>query len=164
MAGDGSNWGFNFGTTPLRPIRDIEELSRRFENEIMRPAMHAVWDRIPDTMKAWAPPVNVVEKGDNFEVKVELPGVKQTDINVSVADDVLMVSGERKPDAGVKDEDYRRVEIATGAFYRSIMLPAAVDTKNVEAVYEDGMLRITLQREASAKAKKVNITVKKGTA
>jgi len=163
MAGDG-NWGFTFGSAPFRPVRDIEEMSRRFENEIVRPAMRAVWERIPDNMKAWAPAVDVVEKGDNIEVKVELPGVKQSDISVSVADDVLTVSGERKPDAGVKDEDYRRVEIAYGSFYRSVLLPARVDTKSVEAVYDEGMLRVTLQREAGAKSKKVNIQVKKGTA
>jgi HSP20 family protein len=162
MAGD--NWGFTFGTTPFRPAHDIEEMSRRFENEYIRPAMRAVWERIPDNMKAWAPAVNVIEKGDSFEVKVELPGVKQNEINVSVADDVLTISGERKPDAGVKDEEYRRAEIAYGAFYRSVVLPGKVDTKTVDAVYEDGMLRVTLQREGGVKAKKVNIQVKKNTA
>ncbi len=163
MPGDG-NWGFTFGTGPFRPVRDIEEMSRRFETEFVRPAMRAVWERIPDNMKAWAPAVDVVEKGDNFEVTVELPGVKQADINVAVADDVLTVSGERKLDTAVKDQEYRRNEIGYGSFYRSVTLPAKVDTKNVEAVYEDGMLRITLQREAGVKTKKVNIQVKKGTA
>jgi HSP20 family protein len=158
------NWGFNFGTGPFRPVRDIEEMSRRLENEIVRPAMRAVWERIPDNMKAWGPAVDRVEKGDNFEIKVELPGVKQADIKVSVADDMLTITGERKPDAGVKDVEYRRVEITYGAFYRSITLPARVDTQNVEAVYEDGMLHITLQREAGEKSKKVNIQVKKGAA
>lgn len=163
MTGDG-NWGFTFGSGQFRPVRDIEEMSKRFESEVFRPAMRAVWDRIPDNLKAWGPPIDVIEKGDTFEVKVELPGVKESDINLSVAEDVLTITGERKTDPKIKYEDYRRSEIAYGSFYRSIMLPARIDTNNIEAVYEDGMLRVTLHREAGVKSKKVNIQVKKGNA
>ena len=68
------------------------------------------------------------------------------------------------PESSVKDEDYYRSEIAYGSFYRSIEIPSSVDIKNIEAVYEDGMLRVTLQRAAGSKPKKVNVQVKKGTA
>ncbi len=151
------------GRVPLRPIRELEEMRRRFEDDIARPFIRAIWEHIPEEVKGWAPSIDVFEKGDNFVVKVELPGMKQEDVDVSVSDDTLTIKGERKPESSVKDEDYYRSEIAYGSFYRSIALPSSVDTKNIEAVYEDGILRVTLQRAAGAKPKKVNIQVKKGT-
>lgn len=157
-------WGHNNGPGSFRPVRELEEMRRRFEDDFIRPVMHAVWERIPEEVKGWSPSVDVIEKGDTFEVRVELPGIKQTDVDVSVTDDMLTIKGERKPEGGVKNEDYYRNEIAYGTFYREIGLPAAVDTRNIEAVYEDGILRITLQRPVGAKPKKVNIQVKKGAA
>ena len=157
-------WRPRQGPGPLRPIRELEEMRRRFEEDIIRPVMRAVWERIPEEVKGWSPSVDFFEKGDNFEVKVELPGMKQEDIDVSVSNDTLMIKGERRPESSVKEEDYYRSEIAYGSFYRSIALPSSVDTKNIEAVYEDGILRVTLQRAAGAKSKKVNVQVKKGTA
>jgi HSP20 family protein len=105
-----------------------------------------------------------LRKNDKFEVKVELLDVKQEDIDLSLAEDTLTIRGERGPESSVKDEDYYHSEIVCGSFYRSIVLPSSVDTKNVEAVYEDGILRITLQKAQEAKPKKVNIRVNKGTA
>lgn len=148
----------------FRPVRELEEMGRRFEEEFVRPVVRAVWERIPEEVKGWSPSIDIFEKGDNFVVKVELPGMKQEDVDVSVSEDTLTIKGERNPESSVKDEDYYRSEIAYGSFYRSIVLPSSVDTKNIEAVYEDGILRVTLQRAAGAKPKKVNIQVKKGPA
>ena len=147
---------------PFRPIPELEEMRRRFEDDVVRPLTRAIWERIPEEQKGWAPPIDVIENSDNFVVKVELPGMKQEDIDVSVSDDTVTIKGERKQESSVKDEDYYRSEIAYGSFYRSIALPSGVDTKNIEAVYEDGILRITLQRAAGAKPKNVTVQVKKG--
>ncbi|HLC23856.1 MAG TPA: Hsp20/alpha crystallin family protein [Dehalococcoidia bacterium] len=149
---------------PFRPIPELEEMRRRFEEDIVRPVMHAVWERIPEEQKGWAPPIDVIERNDNFVVRVELPGMKQEDIDVSVSDDTLTIKGERKPESGIKGEDYDRSEIAYGSFYRSVVLPSSVDNKNIEAIYEDGILRVTLQRASGAKPKRVTVQVKKGTA
>jgi HSP20 family protein len=139
-------------------------MRRRFEDDIVRPFMHAVWERIPEEVKGWAPSIDIFEKGDNVVVKAELPGMKQEDIDVSISDDTLPIKGERKPESGTKDEDYYRSEIDYGSFYRSVALPSSVDTKNIEAVYEDGVLRVTLQRASGAKPKKVSVMIKKGAA
>jgi HSP20 family protein len=157
-------WRFHQGSRHSRPIRELEEMRRRFEDDIVRPVMHAVWEHIPEEAKAWSPSMDVFEKGDDFEVKVELPGIKQEDVDVSISDGKLTIKGERTPDSKVKDEDYYRSEIAYGSFYRSIALPSSVDTRNIDAMYEDGILRVTLQRAAGAKPKKINIQVKKGAA
>ena len=157
-------WRLRQGAGPFRPVRELEEMRRRFEEDIVRPVMRAVWERIPEEQKGWAPPIDVFEKGDSFVVKVELPGMKQEDIDVSVSGDTLTIKGEKKPEIGIKDEDYDRSEIAYGSFYRSVVLSSSVDTKNIEAVYEDGVLRVTLQRASGAKPKRVTVQVKKGTA
>ena len=157
-------WNFRHGQASFHAPRELEDMRRRFEDDIVRPVMRAVWERIPEEVKGWSPSVDIIERSDTFEVKVELPGMKQADVDVSVTDDTLTIKGERMPESGIKNEDYYRSEIAYGSFYRSVSLPAAVDTKNIEAVYEDGILRVTLQRAAGTKPKKVNVQVKKGAA
>ena len=148
--------------SPFRPSPELDDMRRKFERDFVRPVVRSIYGRIPEEQKGWAPAIDIIEKGDNFIVKAELPGLKQEDIDVSVTEDMLTIKGERKPDSGVKDEEYVRSEMVYGSFYRSIMLPPGIDTKNIEAVYEDGIIRITLQRMAEAKAKKVTFKVKKG--
>jgi len=148
----------------FRPGRDLEEMGRRFEDDFVRPIVRAVWDRIPSEVKGWSPSIDIFEKNDHFEVKVELADVKEADIDLSLSEDTLTIKGERSPERGVKDQDYYHSEIVYGSFYRSIGLPSSVDTRNVEAIYEDGILRITLHRVPEAKSKKVNIRVNKGKA
>jgi HSP20 family protein len=157
-------WRSRQGSGPLRPFGELEEIRRRLEEDVVRPVMRAVWERIPEEVKGWSPSIDVFEKGDDFEVMVELAGMKQEDVDVSVSDDSLTIRGEREPGSSIKDEDYYRSEIAYGSFYRSIALPSSVDTKSIEAVYEDGILRVTFKRAAGAKPKKVNVQVRKGTA
>src|ERR1035437_3540196 len=93
---------------PMRPLRELEELGRRFDNEFTHPFVRAILDRVPEEEKDWAVAIDLYEKGDIVIAKVELPGVKQEDIDVSVSDDVLTVKGEKKTESTVKDEDYLR--------------------------------------------------------
>ena len=149
---------------PFRALTELEQMRRRFDEEFTRPIMRAVWDRVPEEMKEWAPALDVYDKGDDFVVEMEIAGVKMEDIDVSVSENTLVIKGERKPEAGIKNEDFHRAEIMRGGFHRSIMLPSSVDNKNSEAIYENGILRITLHRSEEAKPKKVNIRVKGKTA
>ncbi|MBI4188446.1 MAG: Hsp20/alpha crystallin family protein [Chloroflexi bacterium] len=155
---------FRRGSALWRAPRELEEMRRRFEEDVVRPVMRAVWERIPEEVKGWSPSIDIFEKGDSVIVKVELPGMKQEDIDAFISGDTLTLKGERKPESGIKEENYDRSEIAYGNFYREVELPSGVDTKNIEAVYEDGILRITLQKAAGAKPKKVTVQVKKGAA
>ena len=151
-------------SAPFRPSPELDDLRRKFEEDIVRPVTRAIYGHIPEEQKGWAPSIDVFERGNDFEVKVELPGMKQEDIDVSVSDDTLTIKGERKQESNIKDEDYYRSEIAYGSFYRSVVLPSNVDTKNMEAVYEGGVLRVTLRRASGARPKKVSVQVKKGPA
>ncbi len=148
----------------FRSARELEGLGRRFEDDFIRPVVRAFWERVPEEVKGWSPSIDVYERDDNFEIKVELPGMRQDDIDLSLSEDTLVIKGERRPDRNIKDEDYYRSEITYGSFYRSIALPANVDAGSAQAVYEDGVLRVSLKRPSAAKRKKVNIQGKKETA
>jgi HSP20 family protein len=182
-------WSFHRGNAPYRPIPELEELRRRFEEDIagplrraspfrtspemadmrrkfeedfIRPVTDAIYGRIPDEQKAWAPPVDIFEKDDNLIVKVELPGIKQEDMDVSVMEDHLIIKAEKKAESDIKDEDVLRGEISYGKYQRSVPLPAGLNTKSMEAVLEDGILRVIMKKLAGEKAKKVTVQVKKG--
>ena len=157
-------WGIGRDPGHFRPMRDLEDMRHRFDEDIVRPVMHAIWEHMPDEAKTWSPSIDVFEKSDSLIIKAELPGMKQEDIDVYVSEDALTIKGQKKRESGIKDTDYHRNEAVYGAFYRSINLPFSVETKNIDAVYEDGILHIILQRAAGAKPQKINIQVKKSAA
>jgi len=146
----------------FRPMRELDDIRRRIDEDLVRPVLHAVYERIPEEAKSWSPAADVFEKGDNLMIKVQLPGMKQADIDLSVTTDSLTVKGIREPESGIKPEDYFQNEIAYGSVYRTIDLPFSVNTGNIEAVYEEGVLIVTLQRTAGSKPKKVSVQIKKG--
>ena len=101
------------------------------------------------------------EKEGKFVVKAELPGIKEEDVDVSVADDILTIKGEKKTENELKEEDYYCCERSYGSFFRSIGLPSNVDAKKIEANYEDGVLEVSLPKVVEAKPKKIQISTKK---
>ncbi|HHS93061.1 MAG TPA: Hsp20/alpha crystallin family protein, partial [Campylobacterales bacterium] len=89
------------------------------------------------------PKVNTRETEENYHLEVELPGVKKEDVDISVDGNVLTISGERNVREEVKDEDYHKVESRYGLFSRAFTLPEKVDTANIEAGFENGILEIS---------------------
>jgi len=149
-------WRPRWGLTPWRPLRDIEDWERQFEDFFGRP----MW-RLPVEERGLMPAVDVFEKDDKFVVKAELPGMKEEDIDVSVAGDMLMIKGEKKTESEVKEANYYRCERSYGSFYRSIPLPSTVDADKIEADFEDGILEVSLPKSAEVKPKKVAVSAKK---
>ena len=151
-------WRPPWGIRPWRPLRDLEEIERNFGDFFGRPA---VWRRIPMMEMGWSPAVEVFEKEDKYIVKAELPGVKEEDMDVSVEGETLTIKGEKKSESEVKEDDYYRCERSYGSFYRSIALPATVDTKKIEASFEDGVLEVIIPKAAEVKPKKITVSTKK---
>lgn len=108
----------------------------------------------------WMPTMDVVENNGNIEVTAELPGMKKEDIKVTVKDNILSVSGERKQEEETKDKTFHRIERYYGKFCRSLELPAEVDPDKVKAVYKDGVLHISMVKPESAKPKQIEVEVK----
>ncbi len=148
-------WRPRWGITPWRPLRELEEWERRFDDLLERP----LW-RWPVEEKGWMPAVDVFEKEDKFVVKAELPGMKEEDVDVSLVGDTLSIKGEKKTETEIKEEDYYRCERSYGSFYRAIPLPANVDADKIEASFEDGVLEIALPKSAKVKPKKITVSDK----
>jgi HSP20 family protein len=115
--------------------------------------------RTAEPLGDWTPALDAHEDKDKFSVVVEIPGMKKEDINVSVHDGVLTVSGERKYEKDTKEDTVHRCERFYGKFSRSITLPAVVRADKVSAVYKDGVLTLEIPKAEEAKPKTIEIKV-----
>lgn len=107
----------------------------------------------------WNPVLDVFQDQDNVLVQCELPGLKKEEIDLSLRDGVLTISGERKQDLANKDGEAFRCERYFGTFQRTVSLPTPVDSAQVKAVYQDGILTITLPKTEAAKPKQIEVNV-----
>ncbi|MFI5089345.1 MAG: Hsp20/alpha crystallin family protein [Terriglobales bacterium] len=105
------------------------------------------------------PPVDIYEDEQNVTLKVEVPGLDPKDVDVRVENNTLSIRGERGFEKDEKEENFHRVERHYGAFVRSFTLPNTVDTDNVKADYENGVLKIQLAKRAEAKPKQIKINI-----
>ena len=111
------------------------------------------------TTTAFAPPVDVYEDEHNVTLKIEVPGIDEKDIDVRIENNTLTVHGERKFEKDEKEENYRRVERQYGSFTRTFTLPNTVETENVSANYDKGVLKIKLAKKAEAKPKQIKVNI-----
>jgi len=135
----------------LFDLRD--ELDRLFESPLLE------FPRTSQLLNGWSPAVDYYEDKDSFIVKAELPGMKREDIQVSLNDGALTLSGERKSEGKYDDSDAHRTERFFGRFQRSLVLPKAVKVDKVAAQYRDGVLTITLPKSEEAKPKQIEVSV-----
>ena len=105
----------------------------------------------------FTPPVDVYEDEHNLMLKLEVPGMNEEDLKVSLEDNTLTVTGERKFEKEEKEENFHRIERRYGTFTRTFRLPSTVDTEKVEAGYDKGILKITLAKRAEAKPKQIKV-------
>jgi HSP20 family protein len=143
--------------------REIEGLHREMDR-----LFEGMWREgvgtslLPDywTRRELVPQLDVSEDDKAFHVKVELPGMDQQDVDVTMSDRMLMIRGEKKEEKEAKEKDYYRRERAYGAFRRSIEIPAAVDATKIEASFSKGILTIDLPKTKEAQEKVKHIAVK----
>lgn len=120
-----------------------------------------LWGRpSPWPTEPWMPALDIFQRNGSVVVRVDLPGMKREEIQVTVEEDVLVVQGERKEAEEAMEGDYRRVERATGRFYRALRLPAGVDGERVTATYQDGVLEITVPCRPVAASKPCKVAIK----
>ncbi len=106
------------------------------------------------------PAMDIRQDKDNVIVEMAIPGIDANNVDISIENDVLTVKGRREEKKEVKREDYYRKEIREGSFSRSIVLPMSVIGDKADAVYEKGMLKITIPKAEEAKPKKIAIKAK----
>ena len=104
----------------------------------------------------WSPALDLYQDKDNVVAVVELPGMKKEDIDISLRDGTLTISGERKSQTS-NGEKAERTERYIGKFRRSITLPTGVDADKISATYRDGILTVTLPKVEEAKPKQIEV-------
>lgn len=142
------NWP-TFGR--LSSLRD--EIDRLFE------APFGDWVRSPQLLSGWTPAMDVYEDREHFYVKAELPGMRKEDIEISLHNGALSISGERKAETTYENAETHRTERFFGRFQRSISLPSAIAADQVKAHYKDGLLTVTLPKTEEAKPKQIDVKV-----
>jgi HSP20 family protein len=109
-------------------------------------------------LQAWAPALDVHEDKDGFTIRAELPGMKREDIEVSIQDGALVISGERQEEKVNEGTEVHRQERYYGRFSRALTLPTAVNGDKVKANYKDGILTVTLPKAEEAKPKQITVS------
>jgi HSP20 family protein len=144
------------------PVREIDSLqgemnrlfSTFFDTPTTRPNGNA-----GTTARRWIPAMDLVETGEHFVLKADLPGVTEGDVKIEVEDNVLTVGGERKAELEEKHEGYYRLERATGAFSRSLTLPEGIDPAAVTASFDNGVLEVRIPKPVQTKPRRVQIGI-----
>jgi len=112
----------------------------------------------------FVPAVDIYEDEHKLLLKLEVPGVKQEDLDVRVENQTLTVKGERRFETEEKEENFHRIERRYGSFVRSFTLPMTVDTGSIAAKYDAGVLTIQLAKKEAAKPKQVKVEIGAGAA
>ena len=140
------------------PFREFSTLQDRM-NRLFRDSYGPEGREESLTTASFAPPVDVYEDEHTVTLKIEVPGIDENDIDVRVENNILTVHGERKFEKEEKEENFRRVERQYGSFTRTFTLPSTVDSENVSAGYDKGILKIVLPKKAEAKPKQIKVNV-----
>ena len=144
---------------PFRsPLADMAVLQNRL-NSVFNDFAMPEGERESLAMGNFIPPVDVYEDPQQLVLKLEVPGIKQEDLDVRVENQTLTVKGERKFEKDEKEENFHRIERRYGTFTRTFTLPQTVDTNAVKASYDSGVLTITLAKKEAAKPKQVKVEV-----
>jgi HSP20 family protein len=147
---------------PLRsPLADVAVLQNRL-NSIFNDFATPEGGQESLAMGSFIPPVDVYEDANHVVLKLEVPGIRQEDLDVRVENQTLTVKGERKFEKDEKEENFHRIERRYGSFTRSFTLPQTVDPAAVKANYELGLLTISLAKKEAAKPKQVKVEIGSG--
>ena len=144
--------------TRFEPFREFASLQNQM-NRLLQQEPQGSEESLLQTR--FAPPVDIYEDEHSYTLKLEVPGIDEKDVNVKLENNTLTVSGERKFEKDEKEENYRRVERRYGLFVRSFTLPATIDSENVTADYDKGLLKIRLAKKVEAKPKQIKVTIGK---
>lgn len=144
--------------TTWKPVRDLfdirNDMSRVFD-DLFRPVRYrprnGSWD--------WLPAVDILEADDRVEIRAEVPGLSEKEVQVSVTDSVLTLKGEKTHEKQEKENKYHRVERNYGRFQRSFTLPANLNAEAIKATFKNGILTLSVPKMEQAKPKEIPINV-----
>jgi HSP20 family protein len=135
------------------PFRDLmamqDRMTRLFDETLSR-----IWkEEVP--RRIWSPPVDILERKNEVILKVDLPEVNQSDIDIKVEENTLIIQGERKFVKEAPHENYLQIERPYGTFQRTFAIPRMIDLERIKAGYKDGVLRIVLPKKEEVHPKQI---------
>lgn len=143
---------------PVRELNSLQgEMNRLFNTFFDAPAGGGGGGN--GGLRRWMPAMDLVETGDHFVLRADLPGLSEEDVNVELEDNVLTISGERTSEHTEQKEGYYRVERASGSFQRALTLPEGVDPEAIDASFDRGVLEVRVPKPEERKPRRVAISV-----
>ncbi len=141
------------------PFRDIVNLRNQMDALFNEMGLLPRAAGQTEAAATWSPAVDIYETDKEIVLKAELPDIRQEDIRVSVDNNRLSITGERKFESEVKRENYHRIERSYGTFARTFTLPPTVDQDSIRAEYKQGVLTVSLPKREVAQGKNIAIQV-----
>jgi HSP20 family protein len=130
---------------PTQQSNSVESLTRNF-----------------NTPGMWAPKIEAFQRGDQFIVRAELPGLKREDVRVNVTDDSIVIEGERRDEFENTHGDVYHTERSYGSFYREIPLPEGAISDKADASFKNGVLEVKLQAPPNEVRRGRSVEIKEG--
>jgi HSP20 family protein len=137
------------------PFREVASLQNRV-NALFRDFSEG---ESSTTTASFIPAVDVYEDEKKVVLKLEVPGIEEKDLDVSVENNTLTVKGERKFEKEEKETNFHRIERRYGSFFRAFTLPTTVDTENIAASYNAGVLKLELKKKPEAQPKQIKVSI-----
>jgi HSP20 family protein len=137
------------------PFREVQSLQSRV-NSLFRDLNG---DNDPLAAASFVPPVDIYEDDKKVIIKLEAPGIEEKDLDVRMENHTLTVKGERKFEAEEKEQNFHRIELRYGSFFRAFTLPSTVDNENIKANYHNGVLKLELSKKPEAQPKQIKVNV-----
>jgi HSP20 family protein len=146
---------------------NLTKLTRRHEGVAIQPldrffddflAEGSLWNT-PGFGTGWVPAVDVEETENSYLIRAEIPGLKKEDVKLSLTENVLTISGEKKAEVENQNKKYHRLERTYGAFQRSFSLPEPIQADKIEASFRDGLLEVAIPKSEKAKPRNIDIKV-----
>jgi HSP20 family protein len=145
-----SNW------QPFRDLAPLQERMNRIFDDFFTQAGAPSGDF---QLSSFAPATDVFEDDEHVKLSLEIPGISEKDLNITLEGNTLTVSGERKLQNEDKQEKFHRIERFYGTFSRSFALPNTIDPNSIQAHYENGVLYLQMAKRAEAKPKQIKVAV-----
>jgi HSP20 family protein len=132
----------------VRPEPFSREVDRLFD---------AFFGQVDRGGRRWVPAMDLVEAGDHFVLKADLPGLSEEDVKIEVQDGTLTISGERQAEHEASEGGWYRVERSFGSFSRALTLPEQVDASAISASFNDGVLEVRIPKPEERKPQRIEI-------
>jgi len=140
------------------PFRDLMAMQDRM-TRLIDETLSRIWKE-EVVRGVWSPPVDILERGDELVLKVDLPELSQEEIDIRVEGSTLIIQGERRLIKDAPEENYIQIERPYGTFRRTFSIPRTIDQGGIKASYKDGVLRVVLPRKPETQPKQIVVEPK----